>query len=316
MRRFLPVAVVCTLVCSGAVPLGFAESFVSGLVYEKQGDGFRPIPHARIQARSAGAEGIVGQVEADEFGHYILAGLPEGDLILTASHPRYYPVRGSDSKLDRRVRCPADGSCGQSDFEMIRSGHLEVTVVDESGDPIDDVRVRVRALTEPGRKLDWKLEQRGVRGVFHASTMRPGRYRVRAEPTKPRRDGTYHPVEEEVEFRYGQKNGRLQLVMPFTRSFQVSGMVDGLLRWNALHLLVVLRPQSVDDRGVQAKRLGAALDEDGTFVLNGVPGGIYSVHLAPLEGTTLDASAREVLLGSVRVEDDLSGLAFALPDSQ
>jgi len=81
-------AAIWLMILTGAASPVLAQSFVSGLVYEKQGDGFRPIPHARIHARSGATGSVVGQVEADAFGHYVLADLPEGDVVLSVSHPR------------------------------------------------------------------------------------------------------------------------------------------------------------------------------------------------------------------------------------
>jgi hypothetical protein len=307
-------AAIWLMILTGAASPVLAQSFVSGLVYEKQGDGFRPIPHAGIHARSGATGSVVGQVEADAFGHYVLADLPEGDVVLSVSHPRYYPVRGIEEQSGRRVRCPAAGSCGEFDFEVIPRGELEVTVTDLNGEPINDVRVSVHAPTEPDTALGRGLKQRAVHGVFRTSAMRPGRYRVRAKPTKLRRDGAYDPVGEEVEFTYGQTTGSVRLVMPYTRVYRVSGTVEGLLNWDALHLLVVLRTESEGQGEGEAKRLGATLDKDGAFALSGVPRGAYSVNLVPVEGTALDARGPEVLLGSIRVNDDVSGLAFALPD--
>ena len=303
-------ATVWLIILPGSVSPGFAQSVVSGLVYEKQGDGFRPIADARVEARSDAS--VVGRVQTDALGHYVLAGLPAGEVTLAVSHPRYYPVQRIEA---RRVRCPAAGSCGGLDFEVIPSGELEVTVTDSNGDPLDDVRVSIHALAEPDRRLGWGLKQRGVHGVFRTSAMRPGRYRVRAEPTKLRSDVGYQAVESEVEFTYGQTSERVRLVMPFTRAYRVSGIVEDLLNWNALHLLVVLRPEEKGQGDGVTNPLGATLDEDGAFVLNGVPRGAYSVNLKPVEGTTLDVRGPEVLLGSIRVNDDVAGLAFALPDS-
>ena len=301
-----------TSLTGGASP-GFAESFVSGLVYERQDDGFRGIPHARVEARSNA--GVVGQVQADDLGHYVLSGLPAGEVTLAVSHPRYYPVRGADGENRGRVRCSAAGSCGELDFEVIPSGELEVTVTDSAGDPIEDVRVSVHALAEPDEGLGWGLKQRGVHGVYRTSAMRPGRYRVRAAPSKLRSEGTYHPVESEVEFAYGQTSESVRLVMPFTRAYRVSGTVEDLLNWDALHSFIVLRPEAKGQGEGEGKRLGATLDRDGAFMLNRVPRGTYSVNLKPVEGTALDARGPEVLLGSIRVNDDVAGLAFALPDS-
>lgn len=304
-----------------------AQSYVSGLVYERKSAGFVPIAGAVVEARLAtdrsADEGDGAQAQTDTMGRYMLRDLPSGELLLTASHPRHYPVGEAEPRGEKRVRCSGVGSCGKVDFEMLPNGNLEVavtslevTVTNSIGDPLDEVRVTVRDLAEPARRLGWAFKQRRGNGVFFTSEMRPGRYLVEAEPTKPRRRGTYHRVATEVEFRYGQKSESVRLIMPFTRHYRVSGMIVGLERSQASRLMVVLEPEEAgpEDPEAEVKRLGAPLEENGRFVINGVARGAYSVNLIPIDDTVLyQNGGPQYLLGKIRVDDDVPGLLFSAP---
>ncbi len=65
----------------GAVPL-MAQSFVSGLVYQRRSNGIVPVSHARIEARSAATGSILAEVTADDYGAYVLQDLPAGEVLL------------------------------------------------------------------------------------------------------------------------------------------------------------------------------------------------------------------------------------------
>jgi len=316
LRRGILAIGCLTVFVLNTAPSLFAQSYVSGFVYLRKGTGFVPIPKARVEAHSTTGETVIGQIHADAFGHYVLSNLPAGEIVLVASHPRYYPVQTAEHREDRRVRCSSTGSCGTLDFELIPNGDLEVTVTNSIGDPVNDVLVTVRDLADPARVLARPLKQRTESGVFQTSEMRPGRYRVEVEPTKRQRDVAYHPIETELEFKHGEKSQSIRLVMPATRTYRVSGVVLGLERSLALRLVVVLDPDAAKpaDADAKANRLGAALQEDGGFVVNGVPRGTYSLELIQTHDSASYRQAGPPLrLGTIRVDDDLPGLLFILP---
>ncbi len=299
-----------------AAPLLLAQNYVSGLVHERKGSGFVPIVGALVEARPAAEERAIAQAQTDAFGNYGLRDLPSGDVVLTVSHPHYYPAGEAQRRREKRVRCSGAGSCGKVDLELIPNGNLEVTVTNSIGDPLDDVRVTVRDLAEPARRLGWVLTQRTWKGVFFTSGMRPGRYRVEAGPTKPQRGVTYHPVATEVEFEYGQKSETVRLIIPFTRTYRVSGTILGLERSQAPRLMVVLDPEEAgpEDPGAETKRLGAPLDENGKFAVNGVPRGAYSLNLIRIDDSVLyRTTGPNQPLWRIRVEKDRPGLLFKAP---
>jgi len=312
--RFYFATTVCLIVLSGAASDLFAQSFVTGRVYRKMGDGYVPIPHAHIEALSDPAGDPIARITADALGHYMLSGLPAGDSIVVASHPRYYPARVANGTLRVRVNCGIAGSCGKADFELIPNGVLEVTATDPGGDPVEGLRMTIRSLGGQGRALRPGLGQRMARGVFRSFEMRPGRYWVRAEPTGRHRHRAYQPVETEVLFGYGQTDESIRLVMPFTKIYRVSGVVQGVPRQQATDLLVVLTPQVEDPGDGRANRLGAPLDEDGRFALSGVSPGLYSVSLVPVENSLFaQRGSPQLRLGVICIDNDLVDLEFELP---
>ena len=294
----------------------FAQNHVAGLVYARKGAGFVPIPHAWVEARSAMGK-IVGQVQTDTFGRYMLSDLPAGEIVVAATHSSFYPARVGKHP-ERKVRCSGAGLCGKVDFELIPNGELEVHVTDVNGQPVDDIIVTVRRLTEstssllPGRGLG----QRSHRGVFRTSEIRPGRYRVEAKPEERRRGVTYHPVVTEVQFEYGQRTKTIRLMMPSTRMYRITGTILGLEPAEVSRMVIVLDPE-VDEQAnseTQERRFGAPLDEDGSFVVDGIPRGSYSLSLIRTDGSTLHRSqGSEHSLGKIKVNDDLRGLLFTLP---
>ncbi len=297
-------------------PLLVAQNQVAGLVYERKGPGFVPIPQAHVEAQSAVGK-TVGQVRTDGFGRYMLSDLPVGEIVVAATHSSFYPA-GKGKHLEKKVRCSGSGLCGKVDFELIPNGELEVRVTDANGQPVDDIIVTVRSLTEPTSGLlgGIGLGQRSHRGVFRAWEMRPGRYRVEAEPKKRQRGLTYHPIATEVEFEYGQIRKTVRLTMPSTRMYRITGTILGLQPPEAPRMLIVLDPEADEQAngGTQGRRLGALLDQDGSFLVDGIRPGSYSLSLVRTDGSTLHRSqGSEHSLGKIKVDDDLRGLLFTLP---
>ena len=297
-------------------PLLVAQNHVAGLVYERKGPGFVPIPQAHVEARSAVGK-IVGQVQTDGFGRYMISDLPAGEIVLAVTHSSFYPARVGKHP-ERKVRCSGAGLCGKVDFELIPNGELEVHVTDVNGQPVDDILVTVRGLTGPTSSLlgGIGLGQRSHRGVFRAWGIRPGRYRVEAEPEKRQRGLTYHPIATEVEFAYGQTSKTVRLTMPCTRMYRITGTILGLEPPEVPRMLIVLDPEGDEqaNAGTQERRLGALLDQDGSFLVDGIPRGSYSLSLIRTDGSSLHRSqGPEHSLGKIKVDDDLRGLLFTLP---
>ena len=296
---------------STAPSLLVAQNHLTGVVFQRQDAGFVPVAGARVEARLAPGAEVIATVDTDEFGRYLLDGLPAARIEITAAHPRYYPASRPDRGGEAAVRCADPGLCAQVDFEMLPTGELEVLVVDSLGVPVEDASVQVRRLDEPGRTL--KPTLRTVRGVFRTSRMRPGRYKVEAEPVEGR-GILYHRVAAELDFPYGQENETVRLVMPSERLYRVAGTILGLEEAVA-PMLVVLEPWAEDAEETERRpRLGAPVEPSGHFAVNGVRRGSFSLKLIWGRDSQLDlANSPSRLLAKIQVEGDLTGLLFTAP---
>lgn len=320
MRPFSKLALVfssalrLTVFVSIVSSLLGAQSYLTGLVFEKQGTGVVPVAGARVEARLAAEDKVIRSVETDEFGRYVLSALPAARVVITATHPRYYPALRSGRGGKTAAPCPEASPCPQVDFEMLPAGALEVIVVDSLGLPVEDVTVRIRRLDEPDRAREPTLAVRTARGVFRGSGMRPGPYEVAAEPVK-RRAVTYHGVAALFDFPHGQDKEHVRLVMPSEPQYRVSGRILGLEAADAPWMLVVLEPEPEDaQEGERRPRLGAPLESSGHFAVNGVPRGSFSLKLVWGEDSGLDLAASPWrLLAKIHVEGDLPGLLFTAP---
>jgi hypothetical protein len=267
-------------------------------------------------------------------GRYLLANLPAAEVTITATHPRFYATRYyrgttfratnesfvsttpagaecSDCSPPHRVHCPPAGLCAQLDFEMQPAGELEVLVVDSLGEPVEGASVRIRRLDEPGRAR--RPAVRTARGVFRGAGMRPGQYQVEAEPVE-RRGIRYQRASAEFEFLHGQETETLRLVMPSERLYRISGRILGLTKANAPGMLVLLEPEPESEPSEQHPRLGALLEPDGHFAINGVPRGTFALKLVREQDARLDlrpTSAR--LITTIQIDADRKGLLLHAP---
>lgn len=307
--RFLVAGGACLL----ATPALLSQSLATGLVYQRQGNGIVPVPHARIEGLSAETGNVLAEVISDDYGSYVLRGLPAGEVIVKVSHPRYHAASRAQHEKGARLHCPAQGSCGTLDFEMARNGVLEVRVVDAIGQRVDDVTVSVASVDEPGKPIK-PPGFRDARGVLYVS-LPPGRYRVHAEPSKRLRSIQYEPATAEIEFGHGQPEKTVEIMLKSSRKFRVSGRVRGLDPSRAERMMITLTPLSVDQEAdPQPERFGAPLSRSGHFALNSLPPGSYVVELTRFLDASGAASARRhYVLRTIDVNDDLRGLLLSAP---
>jgi hypothetical protein len=312
MRVFLSLGIVAGSLL-GAAPL-LAQSFLTGLVHQRQGNGVVPVPHARVEARSTATGKVLAEVTADDYGSYVLQDLPAGEVVVMVSHPRFHAASRGNQEKGARRRCPAQGSCGVLDFEMKANGELAVRVVDTLGQPVEEVTVTVSSVNEQDDPVKQPAGFLDGRGVLHIS-LPPGRYQVHTEPSKRLRGIQYEPTAAEIEFEHGQLTKAIEIILPSSRRYRVSGRVLGLETSDARRMMITLTPLAADrETDARPQRFGAPLDRSGYFALSGLPRGSYIVELTWFRGSLPPPhTSRGYLLRTITVEQDLRGLLLAAP---
>ncbi len=108
---------------------------VSGKVIAADGQG---VPGATVYAYTLYDHGYVGAASANEYGEYIIAGLPTGvELLLSA----YNPINGVTSSL--KVAALSTPNLGGQDIRFPALGSISGTTVYTSGAPLGKVRIIV-----------------------------------------------------------------------------------------------------------------------------------------------------------------------------
>jgi hypothetical protein len=290
-----------------------AQGYVKGRIYQRQDNGVVPVSHARVEARSAQTGNTLAEVTSDDYGAYVLSGLPAGEVIVKVSHPQYHAANRGHHEKGARLQRPAQGSCGTLDFEMARNGELEVRVVDAIGQRVDDVTITVTSADEPGKPIK-PPGFRDARRVLYVSVP-PGRYRVYAEPSKRLRGIEYEPAVTEVDFEHGRRSKAIDIVVPSGRRYRVSGRVTGLNTADAERMMITLTLVPADGQAnQQPARFGAPLNRSGYFALNRLPAGSYVVELTQfLDASRVAGARRDYVLRTIQVSDDLRGLLLAAP---
>ncbi|MEZ5392633.1 MAG: hypothetical protein R2724_07060 [Bryobacterales bacterium] len=106
--------------------------------------------------------------------------------------------------------------------------------------------------------------------------MRPGRYDLTVQSANSARNATEGVERQTIEVALGQDSVQTRLTMHDheTQSFTVSGVVKGVAERGAL----LIRP-SIEDSAVFYWARGARIEEEGKFVVVGVPKGRFDMFL-------------------------------------
>src|SRR5690242_7386411 len=142
-------------------------------------------PLARAQVGLSGDRRILQFTDAD--GHYEFGKLPPGRYAVRAGRAGYVPAdRGQPIDLaNKQVR---DGV----DFALSRGGAIDVTIVDESGEPIPEVSI----LAAHGVPRLWPEDARPPRtdrnGQARLFDLAPGSYYLTAK-TDDEQPATFYP---------------------------------------------------------------------------------------------------------------------------
>jgi protocatechuate 3,4-dioxygenase beta subunit len=290
------------------------------------GDSGRPLRRARVTIR-APELGTESQrtTSTNLDGRYEFKDLPAARYRVTVARSGYLGLEHGQrrpAEIGRPVQL-ADGQTVEGiDFAMPRMGVIAGRVTDESGDPIEGVRIFATRLMffEGQRKLvpiGTSSNQTDDEGEYRITRLAPGHYYVMAttkemwsltENGQERQVGfmpTYFPgVTASSEARRltiapGQQIGAIDFALVPGRSAKVSGIaVDSAGRpFSRVSMSEEVRGLGFASFGAGP---GGAVAADGTFSIANVPPGEYTISASRREGDP--AGPPEVAIATIFVE--------------
>ncbi len=263
---------------------------VAGTVATIQGGERAAVARATVVVRPAGSREVLGSVRADEQGRYRIEGLTVGRLEAEASRTGF---------LGRKlvVDCTQGNACSQVEFELVKAAAAAGQVVDESGEPLERIEVKLsRAGSAQGEAAARATDDRGR---FRIGNLAPGEYVLEAsQEFRIASEPAYSAEPMRVKLEAGEA-AELRVVMRLENSFRVAGKVRApadVLKGGAT---IEMRRSAA---GIQGP-VRAALGVDGSFLLWPVNAGDYEAQL-------VKPGARPVRLSTVRVDRDIAGLSL------
>jgi hypothetical protein len=143
----------------------------------------RPLSGALVSLGGPPGEQRPRQV-TDEAGRFIFTGLPSpADYGLSASHPDYLSAGYNAAPRESAARIVLDEGqwFADANIQLSRPASLSGTVLDERGEPVVGVPVRVLMGVEVAGQTHWAtgpVTETDDRGMYRVSDLRPGAYIV------------------------------------------------------------------------------------------------------------------------------------------
>jgi Carboxypeptidase regulatory-like domain len=171
---------------------------VSGTVLDEQG---RPVSRAAVTVRLPGMNPKpLGQTTADDRGRFIIAGLPAGEFVISASKPGYVDAREYDPTAAPNVAL-SSGSRATLTLRLQAGGAITGTVFDRDGTPARGINVEIEARLNQLGRIVWapRLSTRtNSRGEYRLSGLAGGSYIVAAQHP-PLLDGPFATADGQAE---------------------------------------------------------------------------------------------------------------------
>jgi protocatechuate 3,4-dioxygenase beta subunit len=258
----------------------------------------KPLRRARVNVRPDRSEGFTRPVTAttNSRGEFEVAALAPGWYLVDATRAGFVSVSFGQRRADERgqsVQVRAGTPSERIDIALPRGGVLAGRVVDDLGQPYPGVRVDALALRYSEGK-----RQPAVVGVsttddlgnFRMSGLAPGSYYVAATSTETWRNekketigypSTYYPAggadqAKAITLAASEQRTDLQIALQAGRTVRISGRVvreGGEPVPGAGVSIAYSYPGVIMSAGARIVRAAA----DGSFQINDVPGGVYSV---------------------------------------
>jgi hypothetical protein len=268
--------------------------------------------HVTLMPARSAMEDMPPSTRTNEDGNFEFTGLAAGKYRLLA-WPDPMNARYQSPTEDAPLRTfgkPFDLADGQKlevpKIRLPRASVMTGRVLDEFGEPAAHIQVNAVRQNDVGEPTRVQSDNTDDLGRFRLFGLLPGVYFVQAEPqdfihpdakTSVRLLPTYLPsastLAEATAIRLaaGQEVGELEIRLLRGRTFRVSGVIttskgQAFSRTNG----DVSLAESTTGGGMSSR--GVELKEDGTFEVNGVRPGVYSLEVQPsLRHPDLDAPA-------------------------
>jgi hypothetical protein len=265
-----------------------------------------------VIAQSANGRETLASTKTDGDGKYAFRNLPSDRVALTARRAGFY-VQSAGGHDDRRIvlDCSSPVDCLGVDFELRQGAVISGRVVDELGEPVQDIRVQAQVASkdEDGRERRGASSTSDDRGIFRVAGLQPGDYTLRTEQRRRRARPEQLPSASlPVTLGEGEHMRGVELMLQeptpeSVETFSVAGRVTG----------VDLTKDGARFISARARRSGrnARVAENGSFTISGLRPGNYQFryNLRPngRGGRSISDSA---FLGSVDVSGDIANLVL------
>ena len=290
---------------------------VTGIVQVREGTRLRPLARATVIVLTADRSKVLGVTKTNDRGYYATTELPESRISLMVRKSGYYIHDAAGHQTENLILdCSQPDDCAGVTFELRRGGVVTGRVVDEYGEPRQDVMAQILRPEQASDRRSWSNDGDSTddRGMFRFAGLKPGRYIIRAIDQRGWWSRSTRETGDtiEVDVRSGEELSGLQIVLDQnperTRLFTVSGKVTGLDLSEPGTRMLGIRSLSV----LWSRSIVTTMGSDGSFLFDDVSPGENSFFYinADMRFGWSTADASQIQMGLVNVSEDIHGLTL------